>query len=49
LTNTKRPTFRIETLVLGRWVVASRGVSRVEALALAVKLGSDPTTRIVPE
>ncbi len=45
--NTK--TFRVETLVLGKWLVASRGVSAVEADAIRQRFFSDPTVRVLPE
>lgn len=42
-------TYRIEVLVLGKWLVSSRGVSPVEADALRRARGTDPTVRLVPE
>ncbi len=45
----KRKTFRIEVLVLGKWLISSRGVSAVEATALSQKIGTDPTVRVLPE
>ena len=41
--------YRIEVLVLGRWVVSSRGVSAVEADAVKRAKNGDPAVRVMPE
>jgi hypothetical protein len=42
-------TYTIKVLVLGKWLVASRGVSAVEASAIRAKHLADPTIQIVTE
>jgi len=41
--------WRVEVLVKGKWMFASRITSRVEMMALAFRVGSDATVRIIPE